>query len=447
MAKLKALWDQVADSLWFVPAVLTALCAALAIGLIALSDNALEDVDPSTAWWLFGGSAEGAQGVLTAIASSIITVTGVVFSVTIVALQLASSQFTPRVLRQFTADRANQVVLGVFIGTFTYTLLVQRTIRSADGQEAFVPHLAVTGAVVLALLSIAFLIFFVNHAARTIQASVIIDSVAGDTLRVLERVFPEKLDDGAALPSAGVGDYSAGRPDEPHAVVAGEAGYVQAVDLAALMEIARFRQVLVRIEIEIGSYVLPGQVIAHLWPGDSVAGDVAGRVRSSLVLGLERTHHQDVKFGVIELMDIAVKAMSPSVNDPTTAMNALDRIGEILLALAWRKRGDRIELHRDGRPLLLMPRPRLDDTVALAYDQIRHYAAGNPAVASEMIRQAAELVALAPDEAKPVFREHLSVTRAAALRRIDDPHDRERVEAAAAAALVRAAEPDTSAQS
>jgi uncharacterized membrane protein len=132
MARLKALWFRITDSLWFVPAILTLTGATAAILLVRLNDSILGDLDPTTRWWAFGGSPEGASGVLSAIASSIITVTGVVFSVTIVALQLASSQFTPRVLRQFTADRANQIVLGVFIGTFTYTLLVQRTIRSGQ---------------------------------------------------------------------------------------------------------------------------------------------------------------------------------------------------------------------------------------------------------------------------------------------------------------------------
>ncbi|MBA2243389.1 MAG: DUF2254 domain-containing protein, partial [Gemmatimonadetes bacterium] len=172
LARLTMVWVKVRDSLWFLPALLTLLASGLAMLVVELEKRgvlALGDSDH----WLLGGGAEGARGVLSAIAGGLITVTGVVFSVTIVALQLASSQFTPRVLRNFTADRSNQLVLGVFIGTFTYTLLVLRTVRSpTPDQEAFIPRIAVALAVGLVLLSIAFLIFFINHAARSIQVSV-----------------------------------------------------------------------------------------------------------------------------------------------------------------------------------------------------------------------------------------------------------------------------------
>ena len=169
LARVQVLWVRARDSLWLIPGALTLLAVLLALGLTEAERAGLFGplgLDPL----VFGGGAEGARGVLSAIAGGLITVTGVVFSVTIVALQLASSQFTPRVLRNFTADRVNQTVLGVFIATFTYALLVLRTIRSGDDAEPpFVPGLAVTLAVVLVLVSIGYLIFFINHSAHSIQ--------------------------------------------------------------------------------------------------------------------------------------------------------------------------------------------------------------------------------------------------------------------------------------
>jgi uncharacterized membrane protein len=441
MAKLVELWKETLDSLWFVPAVLTLAGAGLAILLVGMDDEVFTGLDATGLWWLFGGTADGAHGVLSAISGSIITVTGVVFSVTIVALQLASSQFTPRVLRQFTADRANQIVLGVFIGTFTYTLLVQRTVRAEyNGEDAFVPNVAVTVAVLLALVSIGFLIFFINHAARSIQASVIIDSVTTDTLRVLSNVFPERVEDGAEPLAATVADYSADRPDPPFQLTCAQAGYLQAVDDRRLTQLSESAQLLIRLEIEIGTHVLPGQLVMSVWPRADVRDEHVPQLRRALILGLERTPHQDLKLGVIELMDMSVKAMSPSVNDPTTALHAIDRIGEILLELAWRRRGDRIELNRDGRPLLLLRRPRLEDTVALAFNQIRHYASEDPAVARAMMRQLAELAALAPAASRAPFIDHLRAVIATAQARITDERDLQRVNATAATALARAAE-------
>ena len=365
----------------------------------------------------------------------IITVTGVVFSVTIVALQLASSQFTPRVLRQFTSDRANQIVLGVFIGTFTYTLLVQRTVRTGDGEEAFVPNVAVTGAVILALLSIAFLIFFINHAARSIQASVIIDSVTADTLRAIRQVYPERLEEGEDEPLVAADEYTAGRSEESLVITCSKAGYIQELDRGALKEIAEQNHLFIRSDVEIGKHVLDGDGVMTVWPAEDVDPKIRDELRGTLVLGMERTPYQDLKLGVIELMDIAVKAMSPSVNDPTTALNSIDRLGEILLDLAWRRRGDLVEMSDNGRPLLITRRPLLEDTLGVAFDQVRHYAADNPTVAIALTRLLGRLAAAAPDTARAAFVEQLHEVKSSAERRIEDPVDRRRYDEASAEAL------------
>jgi uncharacterized membrane protein len=219
VSKLLALWKRLTDSLWFLPALMTLGGAVAALVLVRSDAFVLGDTPAREVAWLFAGTAEGARGVLSAISSSIITVTGVVFSVTIVALQLASQQFTPRVLRQFMSDRANQLVLGVFIGTFTYTLLVQRTVRSAEESgAAFVPSVAITFAVVLALVSIGFLIFFIDHAARSIQASTIMARVTRETLASFPHVAPRDERDLTELPAGLV------PPAEPTVVAAERAG-------------------------------------------------------------------------------------------------------------------------------------------------------------------------------------------------------------------------------
>ncbi|HEX2166157.1 MAG TPA: DUF2254 domain-containing protein, partial [Longimicrobiales bacterium] len=409
-----------------------------------------EDPDgaPGALRLLFAGSTDGAREILSVIAGGLITVTGVVFSVTIVALQLASSQFTPRVLRQFTADRANQVVLGVFIGTFTYTLLVQRTLRTGDGEEAFVPNVAVTGAVLLALVSIGFLIFFINHAARSIQASVIIDSVASDTLKAVRDVFPERMEKEEPGPQVSVDEYASGRRETPRAVASWKAGYIQELDRVALRRIADRRQLFVRVDAEIGRYILPGDDVMTVWPGDDADADAERELRDALLLGMERTPHQDLKLGVIELMDIAVKAMSPSVNDPTTALNAIDRLGEVLLELAWRRRGDLVEMSDHGRPLLITRRPTLEDTLAVAFDQVRHYAGDNPTVMIALTRLLGRLARMSPDTARAAFVEHLHEVKSTAERRITDPVDRRRYdEAAGEASRVAAGEARASIES
>jgi uncharacterized membrane protein len=443
MEKLKTLWTDVADSLWFVPGLLTLAGGALATVLISYNDRILGAIgaDAGDVWWIFGGSAEGAKSVLESISGSIITVTGVVFSVTIIALQLASSQFTPRVLRQFMGNRANQAVLGVFIGTFTYALIVQRTVRGSEVDAVFVPAVAVTGAVVLALTSIGFLIFFIDHLARSIQASVVIDSATRSTVQVLGRVFPDAIAPGTAEEAPSAGELTRDLPGDGDVIHATQAGYLQAIDRGRLCDHAARRDLVIRMEVEPGTYVLPGLALMRVWPAGRITTELEAALVSGLVLGLERTPHQDLKHGVIELMDIAVKGMSPSINDPTTAVNAVQRLSQILLDMAWRVRGDSVIRDERGAMRLSVRRPRLDDTVDLAFNQIRHYAAGNPSVAIAMIESLGTLVTLSPAAARPAFERQLRAVIDTATTRISDRTDVERLQKAAAAALGTTAVP------
>ena len=189
--KLGHWWQSTRSSFWFVPALLVLGAIALASALIFVDATG----DPQVLRrlpMLFGAGAAGARGLLSVVAGSMITVAGTVFSITLVALSLTSSQYTSRVLRNFMSDRINQVVLGVFVGIFAYCLIVLRTIRAGD-EGPFVPSLAVLGALILAVLGIAFLIYFIHHIAIAIQASSIIAAAAAETLATINRLFPEEL--------------------------------------------------------------------------------------------------------------------------------------------------------------------------------------------------------------------------------------------------------------
>jgi uncharacterized membrane protein len=229
---------------------------------------------------LFSGGADGARGVLTAVAGSLITVTGVVFSVTVVALQLASSQFTPRVLRGFMADPANQIVLGIFIGTFTYTVMVLRTVTGADdNRAAFIPELGVTVAILLVLVSIGALIYFINHAARSVQAAVILTREAEQTLKRMEHLFPRGFghpDEDLPVPRA---------PAAPAAVVlAAESGYLLAVHADSLFNLAEDRRLTIRMDVPVGGFVIEGESLASIWPVSAVDDTAVKAVRDAFVL-------------------------------------------------------------------------------------------------------------------------------------------------------------------
>jgi len=454
LEKLKAFWAQVTDSLWFLPGMLTLAGGLLAVAVVRFNDDILDALgaEPDEIWWLFGAGSEGGRAVLDAISGSLIQVTGVVFSVTIIALQLASSQFTPRVLRTFTSDRGNQLVLGVFIGTFTYALLVQRAIRSSgDDTDGFVPALAITVAVALMLVSIGFLIYFIDHATRSIQAAVIIDGVTRETRSVGERIFererqqrqkhggrPRAADSGAGndgqvlsrnRQDTGDGD---GRPIGNRA-----AGYIQAIDEKKLFKLADERDLTIRLEHGIGDFVLPAEPLVAVWPTDRVDDDLAETLRKTFVLGLERTPHQDFELGLVELVDIAVKALSPSINDPTTAIMVLDRLAELLVIMGRHSALDCEHKNETGRVCLVVRRPSFERAISLSFDQIRHHGGNDPALMGRLLDRLGDIGVLVAAEHRPRIEQAIETARAHAAREIAEPTDRGRLLDAADRAIER----------
>ncbi|HSH44811.1 MAG TPA: DUF2254 domain-containing protein [Longimicrobiales bacterium] len=427
------------DSLWFLPGVFTLSAAILAavtiqldmMGVLTPRPSGEDDAISATTRLLFTSTPEGARGVLGAIATGLITVTGVIFSVTVVALQLASTQFTPRILRNFTADRGNQVVLGVFIATFTYALLVQRAVRGEVGEaDSFVPTISLTVAMALTLVSIGFLIFFLDHAARSVQASVIIDRVTQETLHAIRRSLPERIGDPEDDNVAAYTPRTLGT-----IITSDRAGYIQGVDEDALLDLLSKDDLTVRMEPQVGDFVMPGSPLATVWPVGRDEEELGKDVRRAFVFGPMRTPHMDAELGIIELVDIAVKALSPGVNDPTTAVLCLDRLGEVLVELASTDLPGPVRRDPNGSGILIIPRFTYEHLVDTALTQIRHFGAGDPRFASSMLERLGQLGTLVPAERKPPLARQAAALLRVASRDAKDEMDRNRVERAGEAAL------------
>ena len=430
LARMQIWWAYARDSLWFIPAIMTIAAAALAAAMVWAERDGLLPSEGLATHMVFGGGAEGARGVLSAIAGGLITVTGVVFSVTIVALQLASSQFTPRILRNFTADRANQLVLGVFIGTFTYTLLVLRTVHSGTSEHpAFVPRISVTVAVGLVLVSIGFLIYFINHSARSIQVSFILDWVVHPALRDVEGIFRERH--GSPDPEHPADPRD---PRVPSGVVnAHRSGFLQAVDGATLLGLGERMQVVIAMEPHVGEFILAGEPLASVTPAPAAeSAELQAAVRRAFVLGPERTREQDVEFSVIEIADIAVKALSPGINDPTTALHCIERVSEILLALGTRGE-PRIWRTRAGKVHYVARDATFERSLSLAFDQTLHFGADNPVIARRLLYAIARLRRQVAPRHHPALDEQRTAVLRAALAAITDPGERSALEAMARA--------------
>jgi uncharacterized membrane protein len=389
--------DRIRHSLWFVPTVWTVASGAAALGLIWLSG--VVDPDGQGLPLIFSAGPDGARAMLQAIAGSIITVAGVIFSVTIIALQLTSTQFSPRVLRNFMSDRGNQMVLGVFVGTFTYTLLVLRSIKAENGGEEFVPAFAVTGALLLALVAVAMLIYFIHHISSRIQVTSILASVAEESLSAFEELMrwwssdedrswqPARTGVPVTVPPSGA--IPATWIDDDERVIAGRAsGYLQLLDLEALVGTAREAGGRLRLLVPPGAWVQAAAPLAAFRP-DGPGADLDGLaegIDEALSLSHERTLQQDVGFGIQQITDVAAKALSPGVNDPTTALNAIDRLVQVLMAVGRADDPPRAFEDADGAVRLEVPFPDFDELVGLAFDLIRQYGAATPAVVVHLAR-------------------------------------------------------------
>jgi len=378
-------WNRIRSGFWFLPGVMAVVAVALALVSVSVDE-------PLTEWmavnwgWTFTGGAEGSSALLGIVAGSMITVAGVVFSMTLVTLSLASSQLGPRLLRSFMRDTSTQVVLGTFIATFLYCLLVLRTIRRAE-EVAFVPHLSVTLGVILAIASVGVLIYFIHHVSVSIQANEIAARIGKELIERIDHLFPGHI-----------GQRAPRRPTEPpdsgfleafdqeaRPVGAEGDGYVQFIDGEALLALAMEEDLVVRLERRPGDYVVAGCALALVWPGTRVTDRLTDQVRSLLVLGHQRTLDQDIEFGVNQLVEIAVRALSPGLNDPFTAMTCVDHLGSALCRLASRDIPSPYCRDRQNQLRVIAPGNTFEGFVDAAFDQIRQFSRSSVAVTIRLL--------------------------------------------------------------
>jgi uncharacterized membrane protein len=434
VTRLAVWWSTLRESYWFVPTMLLVGAIGLAVATIE-TDRTFGVGWLPTAALVYGGGAEGARSLLSTVASSMITVAGVVFSITIVALTLASNQFGPRLLRNYMSDLGNQITLGTFVATFLYCLIVARTVRSGDG--AFVPQISVTVAILLAIASLAVLIFYIHHISQMIQPANVIAAVGAELDRVIDDVYPPPGDDTADEPPD---DVSA--PADAVVVPAPERGYVQAIDCPALVRAAARHDVAIEVLPAIGEYVLAGQALARVWPARRAGDDVARAVRSACVLGQRQTRAQDVGFAVEQLVQIAVRALSPAMNDPFTAMASIDRLGAGLLHVARRPPPPRARRDERGRVRVLARTATFVDLADRAFTALRPAGRESVLVARHLL---ATIGQIAGGVRRPAERRalHAHADRIAcdASRAIDDADDCRSVQRAhdEAVAALRAA--------
>jgi len=377
-------WDALRGSFWFVPLVMVGGAILLSLATLTADQAAAERGTALALDWSFARGPEGSRAVLATVAGSMITIASVCFSITIVALQQASSQFGPRLLHNFMRDRGNQFVLGTFIAGFTYCLLILRTVNGT-AEHQFVPHLSVTVGLLLALAGVAVLIYFVHHAASSIQAENVIAAVARDLRDAIDRLYPNSIGRGAAdVPHARTplpADFEATAVPVP----AGASDYLQAVDADRLIRLAVEHDLVLHLDCRPGQFVIKGNPVLRAWPVARCPDEVAGHLRDAFIFGPRRTLFQDVEFAVDQLVEIALRALSPGINDPFTALACVDRLGAAVVEIAARPVPSPLRHDEKGVLRVVAEPVTMAGFADAAFHQIRQAARTNAAVTLRLL--------------------------------------------------------------
>ena len=362
-------WSRLWKPFWSLPAAIIAASAVLGLSL--------PNLDPGDLPFVFSGGPDSARTVLSSIIGGMISLTGLVFSITMVVLQLASSQFTPRILRQFLDARVVQVTLGVFTGSFVYGLTVLRTIISGgEGEEPFVPQVSVTVAMIFVLVSVALFLAFIAHITRSAQVSAVITDLTRSTRDVV-LAFREA---GDAPPRT---QWEPGGEKEIVLLNDDRQGYVARILAEKLSIRARELDGVVDLDLAIGQHVAPGQILGRIWiPADDEepAPRQLAAMRDLVMLEDDRRLDEDPMFGLRQLVDIAERALSPGINDPTTAVQIVDSVEAVLRAAGDQPDPARVLLDQEGRPRVVYRPWTFERMLTLATEEISRYGDSSPRV-------------------------------------------------------------------
>jgi uncharacterized membrane protein len=360
------------------------LAIAVALGIAGAVLSSVEESTPGISAWipniLFPSRQDSgvAQVILSSIATSIMTVVSIVFAILLMTLTLASTQFSPRILISFVRDRTTQWTLGVFLGTFSYCMAALPAARALP--HPFVPVATVTGAMVLALTCVGWLIYFINHISQSISVNHIVDRIARETELVIHELMPYPRGP-FALP-----DRGEGAPAMNGAILSQRSGYIRYIDIKHLVDLAKAYRVCLHLERRVGQFIPAGVPLARVSKPERLAADYAIHLAAAFDIGPTRTLQQDVEFGIIQIVDIALRAMSPAVNDPSTAISCVDQLSRIMIIWIGRMPPPSHYYAPPHVLRLFVPWMSFDGLLDTAFEQIRHYAVADIAVSLRLMR-------------------------------------------------------------
>jgi uncharacterized membrane protein len=372
------------------------LTITLVLGCAGALLSWLEETFPAVSGWvpraIFPSHADPqvAQIILGDIASSIMTVVSIVFAILLMTLTLASMQFSPRIIVSFARDRVTQWTLGIFLGTFSYCMAALPAARSLP--QPFAPVATVLGAMFLALACVAWLLFFIHHISQAISVSHIVERIASETEAVIDDMMPELRKAEHSVEHGGAESSTWETP-----VLSGTSGYIRFIEIASLTELAKYHHVKVLLFRRVGQFVPAGTPLFMVHRGSRLSAEALAELRDTVDLGPSRTLQQDVEFGILQIVDIALKAISPAVNDPSTGVTCVDHLSRILIRFASRELPAGLLYDPPGVVRVGIRWADFDHQLNSAFEQIRLYSKSDIAVSLRLLRALGDIATAIED--------------------------------------------------
>ena len=417
-AQLSGIWDEIRHSYWFIPSLM--LLSSMVLSFVMLEIDQHVEAEQLAAKQLYTGSPEGARQLLSTIAGSMMTVAGVVFSITIVALTLASNQFGPRLLRNFMRDTGNQAVLGIFLATFAYCLLILRQVHGEMAAESsFIPQYSILTAVILSFISLGFLIFFIHHVAQQIQATQVTAALAADFRQALAGMFPNVSSKREQTVQNEQNELKEKLPPsfdrDCTQICAGKAGYIQIIEASELLDEAERKDLIVVIDRRPGQFLLPDHPVMRAWPASRVDDRTRKALCRSFTLAQQRTLRQDIEYPVDQLVEIALLSLSPGINNTFAAVMCIERLAEALTEYLKIPVPASYYPGKSGKLRLVVHPFPFSKLLDAAFSQIRAKASAHLAVMLSLLKAFRWIAPFIPDrEAAATLQHHAEAVLQAA---------------------------------
>ena len=422
MKRLYFLWDELQSSFWFIPILIITISIGAAIGLLYL-DNIFDYQPSGIVRFIFPGSVDSARSVLSIISGAMIGVAGTVFSITLVALTLASSQFGSRLLRNFMHERINQIVLGTYIATYVYCLLVLNAVKGTD-QFSFIPSISVFVAILAAIANIILLIIFIHHIAISIQANKVISDISEALSKNLKQLFPEEIGQEPAENEIHNIELLKKAYRNKTIITSPKSGYILYADNEGILNLAQEKKLLVILNYRPGDYVVEHMEIGEVYSQEELDDDDLLDFKDIFILGKSRTPQQDPEFSIHQMVEIAGRALSPGINDPYTVITCIDNLTSTMCYLTKVKFPSKYRYDEDMELRVVASNLTFRGMLNVAFNQIRQFAGGSPSVVIRLMDALITINTMAKTpEQKMALKEHAEMVLRVAEKSFQEKND------------------------